>query len=177
MRIWVQSPYYIFAEALLHLLTELGFQASISREEETELALWDLSSSQPPYPMAPSLPTLAIISGQETNAVTLLHNHYRGYLTPADSSETLKKALEAVRRGEIWAERSTLTKVIDSFATPTLTLKEKEVFNLLTKGMSNRAISKALNITEGTVKMHVSHLFSKLGVKSRTELIAQHFER
>ena len=50
-----------------------------------------------------------------------------------------------------------------------LTRREEEVFALLGQGRSNRQIAKALFITEVTVKVHVRHIFEKLGVRSRTE--------
>jgi DNA-binding NarL/FixJ family response regulator len=62
---------------------------------------------------------------------------------------------------------------LDSFRTPALTGREQATLHLLTKGFSNRNIAAQLGITEGTVKMHVSHLFDKLAVRSRAELIAQ----
>lgn len=140
--------------------------------EEAEVALWDLSATSPPYPLPPQIPTLAITAGSEADAISLLRQRYRGYVTPADGSALLKRALEAVRRGEIWADRQLLTRALDSFATPQLTLKEQEVFRLLSKGLSNRVIARELGVVEGTVKMHVSHIFAKLGTRSRAELIA-----
>ncbi len=54
-----------------------------------------------------------------------------------------------------------------------LTVKEKEVLALLAKGCSNSEISAKLNITVGTVKSHVSNLFGKLDVNSRSKVIAK----
>jgi DNA-binding NarL/FixJ family response regulator len=50
-----------------------------------------------------------------------------------------------------------------------LTEREKEVLQLLGKGLSNKAVSEALKIGEGTVKVHVSHILGKLNLTSRTE--------
>jgi len=57
-----------------------------------------------------------------------------------------------------------------------LTVKEMEVLSLLTKGFSNEEISTALNITVGTAKSHVNNLFGKMGVNSRTKIIAKAIE-
>jgi DNA-binding NarL/FixJ family response regulator len=56
-----------------------------------------------------------------------------------------------------------------------LTPRELEVLGLLSRGMSNREIARALVVEESTVKAHLHHLFSKLGAKSRIQaiLIAQ----
>jgi DNA-binding NarL/FixJ family response regulator len=51
-----------------------------------------------------------------------------------------------------------------------LSVREREVYDLVCVGLSNREIAKRLYITEGTVKVHVHHVFDKLGVRSRTAL-------
>lgn len=50
-----------------------------------------------------------------------------------------------------------------------LTWREQEVLNLLVKGFSNPAIASRLDIKTSTVKTHIGHIFSKLGVSSRVE--------
>jgi DNA-binding NarL/FixJ family response regulator len=46
-----------------------------------------------------------------------------------------------------------------------------EVLHLLARGFSNKEILQALQITEATVKAHVRHILSKLGVQSRTQAV------
>jgi DNA-binding CsgD family transcriptional regulator len=55
----------------------------------------------------------------------------------------------------------------------TLTAREREVLALLGEDKSNKEIAKALSITVGTVKIHVHHILSKLGVTSRTRALAK----
>jgi ATP/maltotriose-dependent transcriptional regulator MalT len=50
-----------------------------------------------------------------------------------------------------------------------LSRREREVLALVGQGLSNKRIAQSLFITEGTVKVHVRHIFEKLGVNSRTE--------
>jgi hypothetical protein len=103
MKVWVQSDFQLFAEALVLLLEKLGLEPTLQMESHCEVALWDLTSTPPPFPPPPSLPTLALITGGEADVVSLLKQHYRGYLRTTDDRSVLKRALEAVRRGEIWA--------------------------------------------------------------------------
>lgn len=53
-----------------------------------------------------------------------------------------------------------------------LTMRENEILNLVGEGFNNKEISQKLFITENTVKKHVSSIFTKLGFKSRKEVIA-----
>ncbi|NJL45309.1 MAG: response regulator transcription factor [Leptolyngbyaceae cyanobacterium SM2_3_12] len=52
---------------------------------------------------------------------------------------------------------------------PPLTPRETEILNLITQGASNKTIAQALFISEHTVKFHLSAIFAKLGVSTRTE--------
>lgn len=54
-----------------------------------------------------------------------------------------------------------------------LTKREKEVFDYLIKNKSTKEISLLLNITEKTVRNHISNVIGKLGVTSRTQAILQ----
>jgi DNA-binding NarL/FixJ family response regulator len=62
---------------------------------------------------------------------------------------------------------------IDQETTPfdELTPREAEVVRLVARGMSNKAIAHELSISPRTVEGHVNHVFDKLGVASRTELV------
>ena len=50
-----------------------------------------------------------------------------------------------------------------------LTNREYEILTLIAKGMSNKVIARELDISDGTVKVHVKHLLKKLGLRSRVE--------
>jgi DNA-binding NarL/FixJ family response regulator len=52
----------------------------------------------------------------------------------------------------------------------TLSVREREVYDLVCAGLSNREIASKLFISPGTVKVHVHHVFDKLGIRSRTAL-------
>jgi DNA-binding NarL/FixJ family response regulator len=54
-----------------------------------------------------------------------------------------------------------------------LSQREREVYELLTEGLTNREIAKLLFIEESTVKVHAHHIYDKLGMRSRTALAVQ----
>lgn len=54
-----------------------------------------------------------------------------------------------------------------------LTNREKEVFELLIKNFTTKEIAKKLNISEKTVRNHISNTIQKLGIKSRTQAIIE----
>jgi DNA-binding NarL/FixJ family response regulator len=54
-----------------------------------------------------------------------------------------------------------------------LTPREAEVYELLRGGLSNRAIAQTLFVSEATVKVHLRHIYEKLGVRTRSEALAQ----
>lgn len=71
---------------------------------------------------------------------------------------------------DIQLEFSNLLKS-KKFSCYNLTVREKEVINLISKGMRNRVIGDTLYISEATVKKHVYNIFNKLEISSRFELI------
>ena len=56
-----------------------------------------------------------------------------------------------------------------------LSAREKEVVDLIVRGLSTRQISRTLYISESTIQGHLSHVFDKVGVKSRRELLKHLF--
>jgi two-component system, NarL family, response regulator YdfI len=104
----------------------------------------------------------------------------RGVL-PADlESEQLGVALEAVARGlvvlypgEVAAPRSTRASAADfAEAVESLTVRERDVLQMLSQGMGNKEIALRLKISEHTVKFHVASILAKLGAATRTEAVS-----
>jgi len=103
----------------------------------------------------------------------------------------LAKAIVAVKRGEVWLERKTLSQALGTLIaesdpvhrsgaqTPkahvrsilSLTHRESEIVAILAQGLTNKEIAKALNVSTETVKKHLQNIFSKLGVHRRTQVL------
>lgn len=100
-----------------------------------------------------------------------------GYLLKDSESSELKKAILSVVNGEDYIQPSLIpllnSKMIDrdkdSIKIEQLTKREMEVLKLLAFGMYNKEVAESLEISERTVKNHVSNIFKKIGVTDRTQ--------
>jgi DNA-binding NarL/FixJ family response regulator len=93
----------------------------------------------------------------------------RGILRKTLPSELLVKCLQRVCEGEFWFEKA-LTDSFLSAKRIALTKREGQLVSLLSQGLKNKEIATMLLISEGTVKVYLSRLFQKVGVKDRFEL-------
>jgi len=93
----------------------------------------------------------------------------RGVMRKNLASDLQMKCLERVRDGELWFEKS-LTDTFLSSERVVLTRRESQLVTLLAQGLKNKEIAFTLGISEGTVKVYLSRLFQKVGVKDRFEL-------
>jgi DNA-binding NarL/FixJ family response regulator len=93
----------------------------------------------------------------------------RGVLRKTLPAELQVKCLQKVQAGELWFEKA----LTDSFLCArrvSLTQREGQLVSLLSQGLKNKEIATTLTISEGTVKVYLSRLFQKVGVKDRFEL-------
>ena len=103
-----------------------------------------------------------------------------GYIPKTASSQEMLDALQRVLEGDIYVP-ATLLAAMSSLdgqqapsngnATGLLTDRQLEVLKLLGQGLSNKGIANRLDLTEGTVKLHVSALMRALGARNRTEAV------
>jgi len=97
----------------------------------------------------------------------------RGYLLKDTSVEDLAQAIRDGHAGRRRVAPSVAAKLAERVTSVALTPRELAVLRLVAEGKSNKEIGEELSITEGTVKVHLMHVFEKLGVASRTEAIAE----
>jgi LuxR family maltose regulon positive regulatory protein len=112
----------------------------------------------------------------ESGAIDLLVTCYRASVDLLDlllsNPTTRERAVYAlVRAGDEFLAESLGRSVITATDPVTaLSAREREVYELLCQGFSNREIARQLFISLSTVKVHVHHVFDKLGIRSRTAL-------
>jgi DNA-binding NarL/FixJ family response regulator len=104
-----------------------------------------------------------------------------GYLLKDMQARELQEAIKAASEGRVQlapeAAARLMRELRPSTDAPVLTEREHDVLELVAEGHSNQVIADRLVIGEKTVKTHVSRLLSKLGVKSRTQLAVQVWQK
>jgi DNA-binding NarL/FixJ family response regulator len=132
-------------------------------------------------------PSARVIAVAEQFNVADSHNLLRlgakGLLTYAEASGQLARALPQVAGGGFWVSRSTLSQFVESILTDVhrgrlkvatakeLSPREQEVLEPLLANLANKEIASRFNISERTVKFHVSNLLAKFNVRRRADLI------
>jgi NarL family two-component system response regulator LiaR len=132
---------------------------------------------------AQGVPTaILILTVQDDNPTIfgLLESGAAGYVLKDEALEMLVSAVRAVAQGKSWLSPTIASQVVSravgrTLAPPDpspplpLTPSEIEVLRLLAQGLDNAAIAQRLVVTKRTVQNHVSNIYGKLGVASRTE--------
>lgn len=99
------------------------------------------------------------------------------YLVKSVQREELIRAVRKAAAGQRHIPAEVASRLADRVTRSQLSTRELEVLRLLVAGRRNREIAGALDITEGTVKLHVSSILGKLGVTDRTEAVTRALQR
>lgn len=96
-----------------------------------------------------------------------------GYLLKDVDPEVIVDGIGRAAAGDVVLNPELASRVLKGMRSPMprLTDREIEVLRLLGKGSANREIARALFVTEATVKSHLAHIFTKLGVDSRSRAV------
>ena len=125
---------------------------------------------------APSGPRVLVLTTYDTDADILaaVEAGASGYLLKDAPPEELAAAVRTAAAGQSALAPAVAHRLMDRMRTPAeaLTKRELEVLQLVGEGLSNLQISKALFLSQATVKSHLVHIFAKLGVDSRTAAVA-----
>jgi DNA-binding NarL/FixJ family response regulator len=123
-------------------------------------------------------------SSQRALVVEAFRSGAKGVFCRSDFEfKALWKCVSAVKHGQIWANSEQLHFVMETLAESAplhlvnskgvglLTRREGEVVRQVVEGLSNREIAEKLKLSEHTVKNYLFHIFEKLGISSRVELV------
>lgn len=126
------------------------------------------------------VPLVVISASDDTgDIIESLRIGAKGYLLKTGSSAVLEHAMSLALSGETYLPlpRAVLANAVapepvrpDNQLLGSLTDRQRDVFQLLLAGHSNKEIARELGVLEGTVKVHVRAIMQKLGVKNRTQV-------
>jgi DNA-binding NarL/FixJ family response regulator len=101
----------------------------------------------------------------------------QGYVLKSATGESLIPAIRSVAAGGRWIPQEVAHRLSSRNSYETLTARELEVLNEIAKGLANKQIASALDITEYTVKDHLKNILAKLRVADRTEAVSVSVQR
>jgi two-component system, NarL family, response regulator LiaR len=126
----------------------------------------------------PSMRVVALTASvDEARMMGVLRAGAVGYVRKDAEPEVLLQAVRAAAAGRTYIDPSVPARIRASDRIEDLTPRELEVLRQLAIGRSNREVAALLSIGEETVKSHVAHLLSKLGVQNRAQAIVQALKR
>jgi DNA-binding NarL/FixJ family response regulator len=166
-----------------------SLQALVDQNQEIDLVLLDLHMPGVSgfaglvylcnrYPSVP----VVIISANEDPVVIrrALAHGASGFIPKSSSMETIRGAIAAVLMGEVWSPPSlgrtnlpgrNASEVELAERMAQLTPQQFRVLMMMSQGLLNKQIGYELNVSEATVKAHVTAIMSKLGVNNRTQAV------
>jgi two-component system nitrate/nitrite response regulator NarL len=98
----------------------------------------------------------------------------RGVAQKRSPVATLLECLRSVSSGRVWLQNPLEQPFgVTSAKAARVTPREREIVEQVCRGLKNREIAAALDITPGTVKVHLMHIFEKTGVRDRFQLALQ----
>jgi DNA-binding NarL/FixJ family response regulator len=156
------------------------------RQHRPDLVLMDLR-----LPEMDGTAATAALTREFPDARVLVLSHYeseedvngalragaRGFLKKDVKAETLLTAIRTVAAGKTYVPEEVAARLNTAPAGFALSKRELDILKLVFKGLSNPEIGEALGISEGTVRVHMSNIMNKLGVKRRTEAVSAALSR
>lgn len=198
-RIIVADDHPLFREALQQALAPMmpgvsfveaesfeSLQVAVGDCEDADLVLLDLEmpGAQGFSVLAwlrtqhPALPVVVVSATSDAGVMRRAVDFgASGFIPKSSPVETISEAIAAVLEGEIWLPEAALALDDSSLSeheelakrVASLTPQQFRVLDMLAEGLLNKQIAAELQVSEATVKAHVTAIFRKLGVRSRTQ--------
>lgn len=101
----------------------------------------------------------------------------RAYLLKSVTREEFLDAIRSVYAGQYHVPPEVAQRLVVHMPRSELTVREREVLELIVKGKGNRDVAEQLSISEHTVKNHINNILNKLGVSDRTQAVTVALQR
>jgi DNA-binding NarL/FixJ family response regulator len=121
-----------------------------------------------------------LLEGRDSIPIAdLLALHVEGILLSTACTRNVIDCVESVHRGRKWVDPELLSHLTMAERAPqnacSLTPREVDIAHLVSQGLRNKEIARELHVFEGTVKMHLHHIYEKLHLDGRTQLALSMF--
>ncbi|WP_417595749.1 LuxR C-terminal-related transcriptional regulator [Parasphingorhabdus sp.] len=123
----------------------------------------------------PALPVVVVSASEDSRVVSACQSlGASGFIPKSADLDVMREALAQIRDGDVWfnieaTESEEDTALFDKLAS--LTPAQRRILNLVSQGMLNKQIAYQMEISEATVKAHITAIFRKLGVVNRTQAV------
>lgn len=128
----------------------------------------------------PQIPILVISADDDPTVENKVKNiGVQGFLNKQAAPEVFIQAINAILNGESWFNHAKLNDTYQPHALPVtakelgLTIRQGQILCMMMNGLPNKRIARVLNLTEQTVKEHVSGILNRLGVNNRVEVMTK----
>lgn len=128
----------------------------------------------------PGIPVVVVSGSEETQVIRRAIDYgASGFIPKSSALETIAQAIKQVIGGEVWLPPEVMNN-LDGIseeeakfaeALSSLTPQQFRVLSMLTEGLLNKQIAYELDVSEATIKAHVTAILRKLGVHSRTQAV------
>jgi DNA-binding NarL/FixJ family response regulator len=191
LRVLIVDDHELFRASLASLLrlradieevTELGTLAELEAriaEIRPDILLLDLQlerSAIPDIPRFTEVAKVIVVTASERvdDVLAAVRAGARGAVLKSSPVETLLEAIRAVADGHVLLPPWLQARLVGELRHPSddlLTTREREIVCLVARGLRNHEVAARLFISIVTVKSHLSHVFQKLGVRDRADLV------
>jgi two-component system, NarL family, nitrate/nitrite response regulator NarL len=121
---------------------------------------------------------LVVTAGVDAEAVSeLIRSGICGVFRKHDSAALLAQGIREVMAGKVWLDQEQLQASLSESTTPQssgtrrFTEREQQVLSFVFEGLANKEIAERIGVSEGSVKSTLQQLFSKTGVRTRSQLV------
>jgi two-component system NarL family response regulator len=115
--------------------------------------------------------------GGDENIFRAFQAGARAYFLKDVKGQDLVQAIRAVHAGQRPLPPEIAARLLERVPRTALSSRESEILTLIARGKSNKEIAAGLGISEGTVRVHASNLFGKLGCSDRAQAVSEAFRR
>jgi len=187
MTIAIHLGNQLMSEAIHQLLARSGYDTVVVSGEPPAkgftpdvLLVDSMTLRRDLLAQCPEAKILFIDTGMEPEQLcaTLLSYRIHGILSPHTELQLFKKALAAINQGQLWIDNGTVKTLLHDAGNISqkgkighITCREQEIIDCICRGLSNKEIAKTLSLSEYTVKSHLTAIFKKLNITSRSKLM------